>query len=96
MQHQPKHREQEHRRRQGWKFTYFGGMPEKPGEEKNQVKSPPESTQNKLMPKQVFPLSATQVGDRVDRFWFDGIGNGNDPDKFFCQTHPDHGFSCVF
>ena len=65
MDSEPNRRTKQTRRRQRWGFTFIGGTPEKPGEQRNKVKSFPESIQNKLMRKQVFPLSTTQVGDRV-------------------------------
>jgi ferrous iron transport protein A len=65
MDDEPKNREQRHRRRQGWKFTFFGETPEKRDEEGHLAKFAPELTQNEWRMKQVFPLSNTQVGDRV-------------------------------
>ena len=66
MDSEPNHRKKKLKNYQKWGFTFIGGTPEKlVGEERNQVKSPPESPQNKLMRKQLFPLSSTQIGDRV-------------------------------
>ena len=65
MDDEPNHREQRHRSHQGWKFTFFGGTPEKLDEEGYRGKFAPELAQSSLRMKQVFPLSTTQVGDRV-------------------------------
>ncbi|MDJ0532584.1 MAG: FeoA family protein [Xenococcaceae cyanobacterium MO_207.B15] len=58
-------REQRHRRGQGWKFTFLGGTPEKEVEQGNRAEFAPELTESEWRMKQVFPLSATKVGDRV-------------------------------
>ena len=65
MDNEPNHREQRHRRHQGWKFTFFGGTPEKRSKEGYRGKFAPELAQSSLRMEQVFPLSTTQVGVRV-------------------------------
>jgi ferrous iron transport protein A len=56
-----------HRRHQGWKFTFLGERETstKQEEEKNRTQFLPELVNDQLKMKQVFPLSSTQVGDRV-------------------------------
>ena len=56
---------QRHRRRKGWAFTFVGETAEKRNEGGNRTKYAPELTQNELKIDRAFPLSATQVGDRV-------------------------------
>ena len=58
-------RKQRHRRRKGWEFTFVGETAEKRNERGNRAKYTPELTQNQLKIDRVFPLSTTQVGDRV-------------------------------
>ena len=65
MNDQPNNHKQRHQRHHGWKFTFFGETPEKQDQEGNRARFAPELTQNKSRTKQVFPLSMTQVGERV-------------------------------
>ena len=65
MGNKPNHRKKTARRRQRWGFTYIGGTPETLGEERNQDKVEQPVAQNQLMGEQLFPLSTTQIGDRV-------------------------------
>ncbi len=53
-----KQRHRRHRRHQGWEFTFLG-------ETGNRAKLVPELVQNQLRIDQLFPLSNTEVGDRV-------------------------------
>lgn len=57
-ENKPKHR---HQRCRGWQFTFFGETSNSLEEQENQTELAAELTQNKLL----FPLSSTQVGDRL-------------------------------
>ena len=65
MDSEPKHRTKQTRRRQRWGFTFIGGTPEKLEEEGNRDKLARLVAQNQLMSERLFPLSTTQIGDRV-------------------------------
>ncbi len=65
MDSEPNHRTKRTRRRQKWGFTFIGGTPEKLGEDGNRDKLARPVAENQLMSEQLFPLSSTQIGDRV-------------------------------
>ena len=65
MHNEPNHRTKQTRRRQRWGFTFIGGTPENPEDKVNQDKLARLLVQKQLMGKQLFPLSTTQIGDRV-------------------------------
>ncbi|MDJ0595287.1 MAG: FeoA family protein [Pleurocapsa sp. MO_226.B13] len=65
MDDEPSNRQKRHRKRQAWEFTFFGGTSEKLDARENKAKLSSELAQSELRMKQVFPLSNTQVGDRV-------------------------------
>ena len=65
MKHKPNHRTKQTRSHQRWGFTFIGGTPEKPEDEVNRDKLARPLAQNKLMSEQLFPLSTTQIGDRI-------------------------------
>ncbi len=65
MDNEPNHRRKQTRRHQAWAFTFIGGTLEKPEDEVNRDKLARPVAQNQLMDEQLFPLSTTQIGDRV-------------------------------
>jgi hypothetical protein len=65
MDYKPNNGKQRHQKHQGWEFIFLGETPAKPNEGVNQTESSPELVNDRLKMKQAFPLSSTQVGDRV-------------------------------
>ena len=65
MDDESNNRQKRYRRHQGWGFTFFGETPAKQDELGNQTKFAPKLVDYLLTMKQVFPLSNTQIGDRV-------------------------------
>ena len=61
----PNHRTKQTRRLQSWGFTFIGGTSEKPEDDLNRDKLARTVDPNQLMGEQLFPLSTTQIGDRV-------------------------------
>ncbi len=60
MDYEPQNHQQRHRRHKGWEFTFVGETPTKQDKQRNRAQFSPKLTQSEL-----FPLSTTQVGDRL-------------------------------
>ena len=60
-----RNRKQRHRKGQSLQFTFVGGTAEKLTEEKTQANLAPDLSQGQSEKKSLFPLSHTQIGDRV-------------------------------
>lgn len=65
MDYETQNPKQRHRRGKGWEFTFVGETPTKLEKQENRPRLASELNQSELGIKQVFPLSTTQVGDRV-------------------------------
>ena len=65
MDNELNHRTKQTRRRQGWGFTFIGGTPEKLADVVNRDKLLWTNVRNQLIGEQLFPLSTSQIGDRV-------------------------------
>ena len=65
MNSEPNHRKRKLQRINKWGFTFIGGTTERPEDELNRNKLARLVDQNQLVREQLFPLSTTQIGDRV-------------------------------
>lgn len=65
MDNEPNHLTKQTRRAQRWRFTFIGGTTEKPKEEVNRDELARLVSQNQVISQELFPLSTTQIGDRV-------------------------------
>ncbi len=63
--HVPNNPKQRHQSNREWKFTFCGGISEKPSRRRNRVKFNSELARSELRSAPVFPLSNTEVGDLV-------------------------------
>ncbi|MGK7876986.1 MAG: ferrous iron transport protein A [Xenococcaceae cyanobacterium] len=77
MDYQPKKRQKQHRKRQGWGFTFFGETPNPDEEEESQIAIAPELANREVIAEQSFFLGTSRIGHRVKVVGFRGKGGIN-------------------
>ena len=65
MNSEPNYRKKKLQKINKWGFTFIGGTPERPEDELNRDKLARLVDQKQLVREQLFPLSTTEIGDRV-------------------------------